>query len=62
MKIKTTHQHDNAQANAVATTLHTELDLTPLADLVAALLIMLILLILPLIGQPPKILAIITPY
>ena len=60
--VEAAHRHGGAQADAVAAALRAGLGLAPLAGLVAALLMVLILLILPLIGQPPEVLAIITPY
>lgn len=60
--VEAAHRHGGAQADAVAAALRAGLGLAPLAGLVAALFMVLILLILPLIGQPPEVLAIITPY
>lgn len=60
--IEAAHRHGGAQASAVAATLRAGLVLALLAGLVGAVVMALLLLILPLIGQPPEVLAIITPY
>ena len=60
--IEAAHRHGGAQADAVAAALRAGLVLAPLMGLVAAVFMGLILVSLPFIGQPPDVLAIITPY
>ncbi|WP_019956625.1 MATE family efflux transporter [Yoonia vestfoldensis] len=60
--IEAAHRHGGAQADAVAAALRAGLVLAVFAGLVAATAMALILFILPLIGQPAEVLAIITPY
>jgi MATE family multidrug resistance protein len=60
--IEAAHRHGGAQADAVAAALRAGLGLAVVAGLVGALAMALILFLLPLIGQPAEVLAIITSY
>ncbi|WP_322890581.1 MULTISPECIES: MATE family efflux transporter [unclassified Yoonia] len=60
--IEAAHRHGGAQADAVAAALRAGLGLAVGAGLVGAVVMVLILFVLPLIGQPAEVLAVITPY
>lgn len=60
--IEAAHRHGGAQADAVAAALRAGLGLAVGAGVVGAVAMALILFVLPLMGQPAEVLAVITPY